>query len=82
MSAFGTSRHPPQRNKNGRYRGKNGHRLELACGASVAIDPACVKTHTSEKYRKYNSLRRYRAVCAQYDLSLIMRNRFEIFLRA
>jgi len=45
------------------------------------VDPACVKTHTSEKCRKYNSLTRYRAVCAQYDLTLMMRNRFEIFLR-
>src|SRR5262249_24907904 len=30
-------------------------------------DPACVKTHTSAKCRKYNSPTRYRTSCAQHD---------------
>src|SRR5436309_3661381 len=34
---------------------------------SVAIDPACVKTHTIVKCRKYNSPTRYRTSCAQHD---------------
>jgi hypothetical protein len=46
------------------------------------VDPGCVKTHTSAKCRKYNSLIWHQAVCAQYDLTLPMRNRFAIFLRA
>jgi hypothetical protein len=32
-----------------------------------AIDPACVKTHTIAKCRKYNSPTRYRTSCAQHD---------------
>jgi hypothetical protein len=42
----------------------------------------CVKTHGSGKCGKYNSPTRHRAICRQYDLTLAMRNRFEIFLRA
>src|SRR5476651_841774 len=53
--------------------------ITAAVMSASAFDPACVKTHTSEKCRKYNSLTRYRAVCAQYDLTLMMRNRSKIF---
>src|SRR6516225_8774822 len=34
------------------------------------IDPGCVKTHTSAKYRKYNSPGRHHASRVQYDLTL------------
>ena len=37
--------------------------------SSAAFDPGCVKTHTSAKCRKYNSLKRHQSVCAQYDLT-------------
>ena len=37
-------------------------------------DLGCVKTHTSGKCGKYNSPTRHRAICAQYDLTLAMRN--------
>jgi hypothetical protein len=46
------------------------------------FDPGCVKTHTSAKCRKYNSLRQHRSVSAQNDLTLTGRNRSENFLRA
>jgi hypothetical protein len=36
-------------------------------GSRVKNDPACVKTHTSAKCRKYNSPTRYRTSCAQHD---------------
>src|SRR4030088_1279154 len=42
----------------------------------------CVKTHTSAKCGKYNSPTRYRAICAQHDLALMMRNDSNMFLRA
>src|SRR4030088_1808055 len=42
----------------------------------------CVKTHTSAKCGKYNSPTRYRAICAQHDLALMMRNFSNMFLRA
>src|SRR5882724_477514 len=45
-------------------------------------DPGCVKTHTSAKCGKYNSPTRYRAICAQHDLALMMRNFSNMFLRA
>src|SRR5437660_9666347 len=32
-----------------------------------SLDPACVKTHTIAKCRKYNSPTRYRTSCAQHD---------------
>jgi hypothetical protein len=54
--------------------------LERIRGRSFC-DPACVKTHTSAKCRKYNSLTRHRSICAQHNLTLPIRNRFEIFLR-
>jgi hypothetical protein len=44
--------------------------VKRSCGPRVrndAIDPACVKTHTSAKCRKYNSPTRYRTSCAQHD---------------
>jgi len=46
---------------------------------SVENDLGCVKTHTSAKCGKYSSLTGHRTGSAQYDLTLIMRNRFEIF---
>ncbi len=66
----------------GRFRSEADMQMVVRGNHIDVIDPACVKTHTSEKCRKYNSLTRYRAVCAQYDLTLMMRNRSEIFLRA
>jgi hypothetical protein len=47
-----------------------------------ASGPGCVKTHTSAKCGKYNSPTRYRAICAQHDLALMMRNFSNMFLRA
>src|SRR5712675_2083765 len=47
-----------------------------------AQGPGCVKTHTSAKCGKYNSPTRYRAICAQHDLALMMRNFSNMFLRA
>jgi hypothetical protein len=44
-----------------------------------AFDPGCVKTHTSTKCGKYNSPTGHRAVCVQYDLTLMMRNLSEMF---
>src|SRR6266550_3323661 len=35
-----------------------------------AIDPGCVKTHTSVKCRKHNSPARHRSSRVQYDLTL------------
>src|SRR5438132_9489009 len=43
------------------------------------FDLGCVKTHTLAKCGKYSSPTGQRTVSAQYDLTLIMRNRFEIF---
>src|SRR5437899_8928896 len=34
---------------------------------TTEFDPACVKTHTIAKCRKYNSPTRYRTSCAQHD---------------
>jgi hypothetical protein len=34
---------------------------------TAEFDPACVKTHTIAKCRKYNSPTRYRTSCAQHD---------------
>ena len=48
-----------------RYRGKSGHAPDIT--AMTGFDPACVKTHTSAKCRKYNSPTRYRTSCAQHD---------------
>src|SRR6266508_1810562 len=63
-----------------RFRGQTGKHM---LGTSFsAFDPGCVKTHTSAKCGKYNSPTRYRAVCAQHDLALMMRNFSEMFLRA
>ena len=42
----------------------------------------CVKTHTSEKCRKYNSPMWLRAASAQYDLTPLVRNFAEALLRA
>src|SRR6266511_5532804 len=62
-----------------RFRGQTGKHM---LGTSFsAFDPGCVKTHTSAKCGKYNSPTRYRAVCAQHDLALMMRNFSEMFLR-
>jgi hypothetical protein len=48
--------------------------------ASISHDDlGCVKTYTLAKCKKYSSLTWFRTVSAQYDLTLIMRNRFEIF---
>src|SRR6516225_464367 len=33
----------------------------------TGFDPACVKTHTIAKCRKYNSPTRYRTSCAEHD---------------
>ena len=44
-----------------------------------AYDPGCVKTHTSAKCRKHNSLTRHRVVRAQYDLALRVRNCLRCF---
>src|SRR5262249_142103 len=48
----------------------SGRRL-LRRGISIrpmsALGPACVKTHTSAKSRKYNCPTRYRTSCAQHD---------------
>jgi hypothetical protein len=52
---------------------------ERAADEGAGFDPGCVKTHTSAKCRKYNSPVWDRAVLAQYDLTLMMRNFFEIF---
>ena len=50
-----------------------------AMADSDANDPGCVKTHTSEKCRKYNSPTRDDATHAQYDLTLKIRNCVELF---
>ena len=53
--------------------------------AGVWLEPGitpCVKTHTSKKCEKYNSPTRDRVICAQYDLTLAVRNRFENFTHA
>src|SRR5262245_21157555 len=42
-------------------------RLDASVARTAAFDPACVKTHTSAKCRKYNSPARYRTSCAQHD---------------
>src|SRR5262249_26099202 len=36
-------------------------------GRNDVNDPACVKTHTIAKCRKYNSPTRYRTSCAEHD---------------
>src|SRR6266487_3405001 len=41
--------------------------IPLAPRAPSIHDPACVKTHTIAKCRKYNSPTRYRTSCAQHD---------------
>jgi hypothetical protein len=38
-------------------------------GEKGGPDPGCVKTHTSVKCRKYNSLKQHRSICAQYNLT-------------
>src|SRR5713226_3879595 len=48
-----------------RFRGKNGHAADIS--GTAESDPACVKTHTIAKCRKYNSPTRYRTSCAQHD---------------
>src|SRR5262249_51732355 len=48
----------------------------------VTNDPGCVKTHTSAKCRKYNSPTRHRTSRAQHHFDSMMRNFFEMFLRA
>src|SRR4051812_25414927 len=57
-------------------------RTQLGQTAMSHFDPGCVKTHTSAKCGKYNSPTRYRAICAQHDLALMMRNFSNMFLRA
>jgi len=52
---------------------------DVSHGGGDAIDPGCVKTHTSVKCKKYNSPTWDPAMLAQYDLTLMMRNFFEIF---
>src|SRR5262245_44721640 len=42
-------------------------RLDASVARTAAFDPACVKTHTSAKCRKYNSPTRYRTSCTQHD---------------
>src|ERR1700704_3693025 len=56
--------------------------IPLAPRAPSIHDPGCEKTHTSAKCGKYNSPTRYRAICAQHDLALMMRNFSNMFLRA
>src|SRR3979411_683051 len=47
-----------------------------------ALGPGFLKTNTWGKCEKYNSPTRYRAICAQHDLALMMRNFSNMFLRA
>ncbi len=48
-----------------RFRGKSGRAADIT--GTTEFDPACVKTHTIAKCRKYNSPTRYRTSCAQHD---------------
>jgi hypothetical protein len=50
----------------------------LALSLTV-FDLGCVKTHTSSKCRKYDSLSQYRSVSAQYDSALMIGNCAGIF---
>src|SRR5258706_4252092 len=50
---------------NFRFRGKGGRAADIT--GTTEFDPACVKTHTIAKCRKYNSPTRYRTSCAQHD---------------
>jgi hypothetical protein len=61
------------------FRGAAEVRGRGGLGRFVANDPGCVKTHTSVKCKKYNSPTWDPAMLAQYDLTLMMRNFFEIF---
>src|SRR5260221_6108982 len=45
--------------------GESGHAADIT--GMTEFDPACVKTHTIAKCRKYNSPTRYRTSCAQHD---------------
>ncbi len=62
------------------YRGQAGK--YMLTSRLTGFDPGCVKTHTSAKCGKYNSPTRYRAVYAQHDLALMMRNFSEMLLHA
>ncbi len=50
---------------NFRFRRKSGRAADIT--GMTESDPACVKTHTIAKCRKYNSPTRYRTSCAQHD---------------
>ena len=56
-------------------------RTFLDMDAMSPNDPGCVKTHTSEKCRKYNSPTQLRAARAQYDLTPALVNFAEMLLR-
>ena len=47
-----------------------------------AYDPSLVKTHTIAKCRKYNSPTRYRTYVRGARFDSVVRNFFEMFLRA
>src|SRR4029453_19652405 len=55
-------------------------KADIARGMS-ASDPGCVKTHTSENCRKYNSPRRIAAACVQYVWTLPTRIPWHIYAR-
>src|SRR3981189_3610909 len=54
----------------------------MRCWPMTVAGPGLVKTSTTAKCGKYNSPTRYRAICAQHDLALMMRNFSNMFLRA